>query len=60
MDECTNASTDEQPKPCPACGKPLEEGKALSTSSMSTGAAYLCKTCRVIYTRDLQPLARIL
>jgi hypothetical protein len=54
-----NQHTDEQPKPCPECGKLLEEGKALSISSMSTGAAYLCHTCKMIYTRALQPLARM-
>ena len=58
MDEYTNVSTDD-PKTCPECYQVLEEGKALSLAAMAVGAAYLCTTCRVIYTHDLEALARM-
>jgi hypothetical protein len=59
MGEHMNASTDDTRKACPACGEILEEGKALLLSAMAIGAAYRCTACRVIYTHDLQFLARM-
>ena len=50
--------TDETPTTCPECNEVLEEGRALLLSAMVSDAAYLCTRCRLIYTRDLQPLAR--
>ncbi len=50
---------DNTPKTCPECQNVLEEGTALSTSAAQLGAAYLCQSCKMIYTRDLQPLARM-
>ncbi len=51
--------TDETPATCPECNEVLEEGRAFLLSAMASGAAYLCTRCRLIYTRDLQPLARL-
>ena len=51
--------TDETPTTCPECNEVLEEGRALLLSAMVSDAAYLCTRCRLIYTRDLQPLARL-
>ncbi len=51
--------TDNTAKTCPECNNVLEEGKALSISAAQLGAAYLCQSCKMIYTRDLQPLARM-
>ncbi len=51
--------SDNTPKTCPKCNNVLEEGKALSISAAQIGAAYLCRFCKMIYTRDLEPLARM-
>ena len=51
--------TDDVQKTCPSCEKPLTPGSAVPTSLMQATAAYLCEHCRIIYTHDLQPLAKM-
>lgn len=46
-------------KYCPVCHQALEQGTAVLTSGMIPGAAYFCSTCKMLYTPDLQPLARM-
>jgi uncharacterized protein with PIN domain len=52
-------TTPDKPKPCPQCNEVLEQGSAVLTSGMIPGAAYRCSACRMLYTPDLQPLARM-
>jgi hypothetical protein len=47
------------PKHCPTCHKDLEQGTAVLVSGMIPGAAYFCAACRMLYTPDLEPLARM-
>ncbi len=54
--ETTSAPTD---KHCPECRQELEPGTALLVSGMLAGAAYHCMRCKMLYTSDLQPLARM-
>ena len=46
-------------KTCPECQAVLQQGFAVRTNSWLTGEAYLCPVCQVIYSHDLQPLARL-
>lgn len=51
------------PKPqslhCPNCKQILEPGRALLTSGMIAGRAYICRPCKTIFLPDLKPLARL-
>jgi hypothetical protein len=62
MDERTIAEThphETTPQHCPTCDRELEQGPAVLVSGMMSGAAYHCVHCRMLYTPDLEPLARI-
>ncbi len=50
---------DDSPKTCPACQTVLRQGYAVLSSAWLSGRAYLCPVCKIIYTHDLQFLARI-
>ncbi len=54
-----NGKPEAKPIPCPQCGQWMAEGKALLTSAMITGTAYICASCKVIYLPDLKPFARM-
>ena len=44
---------------CPECDETLEEGTALSLAAFLSSRAYVCNACKVIYTHDLQLLAKL-
>jgi hypothetical protein len=62
-----NPSDEAKPQPatdsgalhCPVCASPLRKGRALLTGAAQIGPAYYCPTCLVIYTPDLEVLARM-
>ena len=61
MDTCrVNGKPQAKPIPCPRCAQALEVGKALLTTAMITGTAYICPACKIIYLPDLKPLAGML
>ena len=43
------------PKTCPQCGEPLNELLLLGVQP----DGYVCTTCKLYYSEDLQPLARM-